>query len=172
MSEFLKMSHKLFVPSWTKLWFIALKSLFPFLFRAYDLPFVSDDIQNYFLNLTDHAIELRQQSKERPDDFFAFLLRLKEKKNFVTIDIAAHTATYFLDVYETSSVVLTHALYRLAQNKRCQTRLRQEIDKFEGRCDAEVIADMKYLDHVFNGAIVHIPIYSIHNDPLLHPNPR
>lgn len=182
-----------------------MSSVFPLLSRIYEMPFVAADIQNYFLDLTAQAIELRNGQPQKPDDYLNFLLKLKEKKGFVNMDVAAHTTTYFLDAYETSSIVLTHALYRLAQNPQCQRKLRQEIVECGTTVDADVIGNLVYLDQVFNetlrisvpgfgiskvctesieltnyngkpvmiepGTIVHIPIYSIHNDPDLHPNP-
>lgn len=205
-SEFFEMSHNLFEPSWLKLWYITMSSVFPLLSRIYDMPFVAANIQNYFLNFTEQAIELRNGLPEKPDDYLNFLLKLKAKKGFGITDVAAHTTTYFLDAYETSSIVLTHALYRLAQKPRCQQKLRQEIaTECAAGVDADVIGNLLYLDQVFNetlrisvpgfgiskvcteqielinydgnpvtvepGTIVHIPIYSIHNDPELHPNP-
>lgn len=170
------------------------------------MPFVAANIQNYFVNFTAYAIESRNGLPDKPDDYLNFLLKLKAKKGFGVTDVSAHTTTYFLDAYETTSIVLTHALYRLAQNPGCQQKLREEISR---ECDAvfdyDTISNLMYLDQVFNetlrisvpgfgiskvctesiefnnyngkpvtiepGTIVHIPIYSIHNDTELHPNP-
>lgn len=148
------MSHTLFTPSYKKLWFITLKSLFPALFKFYELPFVTADIEKYFLNLTDQAMRLRKSLNEKPDDYLNFLLKLQEKRDFQLMDIAAHTITFFLEAYETSSIVLTHALYRLAQNKECQHKLRQEINECHGNIDFDIISNMKYLEQVLNGNFI------------------
>lgn len=150
-SEFSIMSTQLFKPSWIKLWFITIRSIFPILSNIYDLPFVRSDIQTYFIHLTEYAIDLRKQLNDKPDDYLSFLLRLKLKKNLKTTDIASHLTTYFLDAYETTSIVLTHVLYRLAQNKKCQIKLRDEIMKYENDHSFEAISGMVYLDQVFNG---------------------
>lgn len=155
-SEFLQVSHKLFTPSYWKLWFITFKSVFPYLFKYYEMPFVTPEIEKYFINLTSDAVELRQQHTDKPDDYLNFLLKLKEKRNYGIPDVAANTITFFLDAYETSSIILTHALYRLAQNPHCQTKLRQEITNSNGNIDFEVLSNMEYLDHVFNGMVKHI----------------
>ncbi|XP_037039727.1 probable cytochrome P450 28a5 [Bradysia coprophila] len=204
-SEFLHVAHKVFATSSWKLWFITFKSIFPFLFKYYEMPFLAADVDQYFLNLTDTAIKIRNESDDKPDDYLNFLLKLKEKRNLETVDVAAHSITFFLDAYETSSIVLTHALYRLAQNKDCQTKLREEIAECDGTLNFDVLSNLKYLDQVFNetlrisppgfvvmkvcteqtelinhdgkpvtiekGTVVHIPIYSIHNDPDYFPNP-
>lgn len=148
-SEFLRVSRHLFTPSYWKLWFITLKSVFPYLFKYYEMPFVTANVQEYFINLTSNAVQLRRQLVEKPDDYLNFLLRLKEKRNYEMVDVAANTITFFLDAYETSSIVLTHALYRLAQNPQCQAKLRQEIA--DRNMDFEVLSNLEYLDHVFNG---------------------
>lgn len=150
-SEFLQVSHKLFTPSYLKLWFITFKSVFPFLFKYYEMPFVTPIIEKYFINLTNEAVQLRQQLTTKPDDYLNFLLKLKEKRNYSITDVAANTITFFLDAYETSSIILTHALYRLAQNPHCQTKLRHEIQNYNGEFNFELISNLEYLDHVFNG---------------------
>lgn len=150
-SEFLHVAHKLFATSNWKLWFITFKAIFPYFFKHYEMPFLASDVEQYFLNLTDQAINIRNQSVDKPDDYLNFLLKLKEKRNFETIDVAAHSITFFLDAYETSSIVLTHALYRLAQNTNCQMKLRQEIAECKENLSFDVLNNLKYLDQVFNG---------------------
>lgn len=150
-SEFLQVSRKLFTPSYWKLWFITFKSVFPFLFKYYEMPFVIPDIEKYFINLTNEAVHLRQQLSTKPDDYLNYLLRLKEKRKYSNTDVAANTITFYLDAYETSSIILTYALYRLAQNPHCQIKLRQEIQDFNGEFTYEIISNSEYLDQVFNG---------------------
>lgn len=151
-SEFLQMSRKLFTPSYLKLWFITFKSVFPYLFKYYEMPFLSAEIEKYYVSLTDEAIKLRQQLANKPDDYLSFLLRLQEKRDLPLMDVAAHTITFFLDAYETSSIVLTHALYRLAKNPRVQTKLREEVLDCKENINFEVLSGLEYLDQVFNGS--------------------
>lgn len=150
-STFLQVSHILFTPSYWKLWFITFKSVFPYLFKYYEMPFITPDIEKFFINLTADAIQLREQQVEKPDDYLNFLLKLKEKRQHSITDVAANMITFFLDAYETSSIVLTHALYQLAKNPHCQSKLRQEITDCNGHMDFEILSNLKYLDCVFNG---------------------
>lgn len=71
------------------------------------MPFLSADVDKYFISLTDRAIRMRNASSEKSDDYLNFLLKLKEKRSLETVDVAAHSITFFLDAYETSSIVLT-----------------------------------------------------------------
>lgn len=106
-SEFLHVAHKLFATSNWKLWFITVKAIFPSIFKWYEMPFLASDVEQYFLGLTERAISLRNESADKPDDYLSFLMKLKEKRNLATVDVAAHSITFFLDAYETSSIVLT-----------------------------------------------------------------
>lgn len=167
-SEFLQVSHKLFTPSYLKLWFITFKSVFPWLFRYYEMPFVTSDIEKYFVNLTGEAIDMRQQLTEKPDDYLNYLIKLKEKRMHYDVnDIAANTITFFLDAYETSSIVLTHALYRLAQNPHCQQKLRQELADCGENLSFEVLSNLEYLDQVLQGKL---PFFRLLNSHLIYFN--
>lgn len=150
-SEFLQVSHNVFTPSMWKLWFITFKSVFPYLFTYYEMPFITTDVERYFMRFTELAVELRNQQQDKPDDYLNFLMKLKEKRSHMPKDVAANTITFFLDAYETSSIILTHALYQLAKHPQCQAKLRQEIAECNGNIDFDVLTRLEYLDHVFNG---------------------
>lgn len=70
------------------------------------------------------------------------------------MDMAAHTITFFLDGFETSTAVIAYALYHLACNVDVQKKLREEINeciRVNGKLSYDSILDMEYLDQVFNG---------------------
>lgn len=117
----------------------------------YKMPFITPDAEQYFMGLAQFAVELRKQQQEKPDDYLNFLLKLKEKRAHSLADVTANTITFFLDAYETSSIILTHALYQLARHPLCQAKLRQEIADCNGNIDFDVLSRLVYLDHVFNG---------------------
>lgn len=121
------------------------------MFQFVDLPFVSHDVTEFFVNLTNDAINLRNKSIEGRKDFLDFLLKLQERKKLNIDDMAAHTITFFLDGYETSSIVLSHALYQLSKHHDCQQRLRDEIISYGDDINYETITDMPYLDQILNG---------------------
>lgn len=150
-SPILQVARSLFRPSPLKLLYITLKSVFPYLFRMYDLPFVTKDITEFFVNLTDKAMGIRKANGIQRDDYLNFLLQMQKRKHLDLDDMTAHTITFFLDGYETSSIVLSHALYQLAKCVDVQTRLRDEINAYGGEIDYETVTDMQYLDQVLNG---------------------
>lgn len=69
--------------------------------------------------------------------------------------LASQAFTFFTAGYETSSTMMSNALYELALNQKIQDRLREEINqtlaKFGGNLTYENIKEMKYLDKVCKG---------------------
>lgn len=128
--------------------------LFPSVIKHFPFALVDKKIERFFTKLMEDAIALRQTSQINRDDFLSYLLELQKKKNLQTVDMAAHTLTFFLDGFETSSGVLAHTLFRLADNPDVQTRLREEIREVmakDGSINYENLSQMEYLDQVFNG---------------------
>lgn len=124
-------------------------SIFPFLSSFFSIGFMAPDLNEWFLNLTKQAIEMRQQSTAR-DDFLNFLVELKTKKNRSVEDLSGHAFTFFLDGFETSSHFLSSALNELAKNEHIQTKLRAEVLSVNDY-DWDEINRLPYLDNVFDG---------------------
>lgn len=111
-------------------------------------------VEQFFQNLLNDAIKMRKESNIEREDFLSYLLDLKEKKNLSKMDMAAHTITFFLDGFETSTAVISYALYHLACNAHVQKKLRNEINeciRVNGSLSYDSILEMEYLDQVFNG---------------------
>lgn len=97
---------------------------------------------------------MRKESQTVREDFLSYLLELKEKKNLSKMDMASHSITVFLDGFETSTAVISYALYHLACNPHVQKKLREEINeciRVNGSLSHDSIIEMEYLDQVFNG---------------------
>lgn len=64
--------------------------------------------------------------------------------------LAGHTLSLFLDGTETSSTVLSYALYELALNPHCQEKALEEltriIGKYDGTITAEGLQEMIYVE--------------------------
>lgn len=128
---------------------------FPYILKIYSRPFLSKRSEKYFIGLMEYAIKLRKENQINRLDFLNYLLQLQEKKNLSTLDMAAHTLTFFFDGFETSSVLISNCLYLLAQNQNIQDHLRNEINSALLNCENhddifELINDLSYLDNVIN----------------------
>lgn len=109
-------------------------------------------LENSFIRIMTDAISHRLESNTKRDDFLSHIASVKQRKNQSEIEAAAHGWTLYFDSYETTSVVLMHALYEIANDKRVQDKLREEIFEnldVDGNLSFEKISDLKYLDQVF-----------------------
>lgn len=108
--------------------------------------------ENGFIRLMMDAITRRLESNTKRDDFLSHIVTVKQRKNQSEIEAAAHGWTLYFDSYETTGVVVMHALYEIANDKRVQEKLREEILEnldADGNLSFEKISELKYLDQVF-----------------------
>ncbi|XP_063221876.1 LOW QUALITY PROTEIN: cytochrome P450 6k1-like [Bacillus rossius redtenbacheri] len=104
------------------------------------------------------AEEIKQDSK------YINLGKLKTDKSDIKLeddDFAAQAFVFIVAGFETSSSVITFALYELARNPAIQDRLRREIqtvlDKNNSEVTYEAIADMTYLEMVVSETLRKYP---------------
>lgn len=134
--------------------YYTLLQAFPFMSKFYQMKVIPERIESFFTKLMDDAIKLRLDSKIERDDYLNYMIQLSKKKNLKHVELAAHTVTFFLDGYETSSNVISHVLYQVARHLAVQIRLRQEIQESIAEHNGvtyESMNGMTYLDQVFQG---------------------
>uniref|UniRef100_A0A1B0CV55 Cytochrome n=1 Tax=Lutzomyia longipalpis TaxID=7200 RepID=A0A1B0CV55_LUTLO len=105
----------------------------------------------FFVNLMEDSIQMRKGGRELREDYLSYLIELQAKKDLTTHRIMAHAMAFFVCGFETSSVVLSFALYQLAKNADIQEKLRNEIRKIvekNGKLSYSVIQEMPYLEQV------------------------
>lgn len=149
-----KMGSSIFETTPKLVVYFILLQVFPFLSKLIKISMISKKIELFFTRLMDDAIKMRIESKSQREDFLHYLLQLKEKRGLQPVDMAAHTLTFFLDGFETSSSVIAQCLYQLAKNQDVQATVRHEIEQSlqkHGSITFEGINEMGYLDQVFNG---------------------
>ncbi|GAB0089202.1 Cytochrome P450 [Sergentomyia squamirostris] len=144
------------------IYFIAVQFV-PTLRKFLKMAFVPAGVENFFVNLMKDAIELRKKSKIDRADYLHFLLELQQKKNLSELDMVSHAITFFVDGFETSSIVLQFILYELAKDKVVQQKLRKEIRETlskNGEITYDIAAEMPYLEQVVSEALrLHPPAY-------------
>ena len=128
---------------------------------------VPKDVSGFFMKVVKDTIHYRETNKVSRNDFLQILIDLKNQdSNALTIEeAAAQCFVFFLGGFETSSTVMTFALYELARNPHLQEKVRHEIntvlDKHDGKITYEAIQEMKYMDQVINEALRMYPPLSI-----------
>lgn len=101
------------------------------------------------------------------NDFFQALLQIQEKHGYDDTYLAGHAMALYLDGTESSSIVMSYALYELARNPQCQQRMYDEVKavlaKYNGEITYDAVQEMQYTEwvmletirmhpHVFNMA--------------------
>lgn len=160
-----KMGKDMLASDWKAVVYFILIFIFPFLRNFWKISLINKESENFFTNLMEEAVKYRQTNKIDRADYLNFLIQLKGKKNLTSLDMAAHGVTFFLDGFETSSIVIAYAFYELAKNKLAQEKLRKEIKEYtitHGKIDYDVINEMPYLDQVFYEALrMHPPLFNL-----------
>ncbi|CAD7092566.1 unnamed protein product [Hermetia illucens] len=136
----------------TQLYFV-LAAFLPNITNIYRLQLVKPESEKFFTDLMETAIQLRKETKSDRIDFLNYLLQLQEKKHLSTLEMAAHTMTFFLDGFETSSVLISNCLHLLADHRDIQQKLRDEINyafTSKGGLSYEKLLDLSYLDQCIN----------------------
>lgn len=113
---------------------------------------------NRLVHIVESNLKFREKNKIVRNDFLDILKALKNKPGeykFTDEDIVAHAAGFFVDGFETSSVILSFAIYEIAANINVQEKLRNEIEeickKRNGDITYEDVQEMNYLDCVVKG---------------------
>lgn len=153
-----KYASTIFQSDFAMIVYFILITFFPILKKVYTRPFVSKEVNDYFRDLMRQAIALRKEKNIQRDDYLNYLLEMNKKKPMTEIEMAAHTVTFFLDGYETSSIVIAMTLHELAKNPRVQQKLRDEING-SYPLNFDSIHALPYLDQVIHESLrMHPPL--------------
>ena len=129
-----------------------LKGIMNSLVSHFPWQMVSKDVEDFFANLTNDAINYRTDNNTGQDDMLAHAITLKQVKKLPDMDILGHCMTLFLNSFETSALTLQNMLYQLGMNSKVQEKLRSEIiEKIKTDEDFtfENVSELSYLDQVF-----------------------
>ncbi|NP_001352069.1 cytochrome P450 6a14-like [Apis mellifera] len=165
-SEFRRLGKSIFNTNVQKIIKDRIRELTPqvYNFLLYILPL--DGISPKILKLMKETIKYRKKYDIFRPDFMNIILELKKHPEKINIDItnellAAQIFIFFAAGFETSSTLISNALYELALNPNIQDKLREEIKKFESQNDEEwkyeTIKKMDYLEKVIQETLRKYP---------------
>lgn len=125
-----------------------------------------DKAADYFMGIISQTLKYRKANNITRGDFLDMMVELKSKlgeNDFTELDITSHAIGFVTDGLETSSIVLSYALYELGVNLDMQEKLRKEIDlileKHKGVLSYEALQEMVYLEQFFCGNFIFIVTY-------------
>ncbi|XP_011706704.1 PREDICTED: probable cytochrome P450 6a13, partial [Wasmannia auropunctata] len=134
--------------------------------RARFLPKKADD---FFRNLVSDVMEQRRKETTSRNDFLQLMANLErtEGDTFDLDVLASHAVSFFIDGYETSSVVLNFIGFNLATHPKVQEKLREEVmsvlNKHDGVITYEALKEMTYMDQVINESQRIVPSLGVLN---------
>lgn len=131
-----------------------LSTLYPFLNNFGKISFAADHQINSYIAMMRRAVETREKNPIRHSDFLDYLMKLRKKKN-LSIDSLSSYAIAF-DGFDTTSSVISNALYEIAKNREVQIKLRDELKKSmptEQDYTYENVVNHEYLDQVWHGKL-------------------
>ncbi|KAJ3618423.1 hypothetical protein MTP99_006420 [Tenebrio molitor] len=119
---------------------------------------------DFIMNMVQDTIEYREKNNFTRNDFMQLLISMKNNKSVdvdgpegkpLTMDeLASQALVFFAAGFETSSTLMTFALYELAKHQQIQETLRNEISsvlqKHNNQISYDSIQDMKYLSQVID----------------------
>ena len=160
-SEFRKYGKQIFVE--TK--FVMFKRIFGMAFpkvaKFLNLSTIRMDVADFILKTVEDTIEYREKNNYNRNDFLQLMMKLKnnpsdpDEKPLTMDEVASQCFVFFGAGFETSSTLMSFALYELAKHQDIQEKLRVEInsvlDKHDKQVTYESIQDMKYLSQVIDG---------------------
>ncbi|KAL7036962.1 hypothetical protein ACKWTF_009015 [Chironomus riparius] len=145
------MSKKLSSPPKKTVLFMIIAEIFPICRKFLPMKFITDDVEEFFLDFFERSMRLRKRTGIKVDDFLDYVISLREKKKLSHKDVAGHLTTFFSDGLETTSLLIAHTLYELANNEGVQCKLRDEINRYIDTYDEisyDVLNEMAYLELV------------------------
>lgn len=125
-SELRNMSKQLSNPSGLTILKVLLVSAFPFLKSFLKIQFIPNNVNNFFFDLLDQAIDYRTKHKIAREDYLDYLIKLQNKKGLSNRELAGHSTTFFSDGLETSSISIAFILYEVTKTF-CARKLIAEV---------------------------------------------
>jgi cytochrome P450 family 6 len=146
---------------------------FPELALYFNISTQPKDITDFFINVVKDTIDHREKKNYTRNDFMQLLIDMKngkqeggvsDGKSLTLEEVAAQSFVFFLAGFETSSTLMTFALYELARHPDIQEKVRSEVEtvlaKYDGEVSYDAIQDMKYMNQVIDGEVLCVKKYS------------
>lgn len=112
-SNIQRMSKRLSSPPKKTFFFMMFAEIFPAIRHLLPMKFITDDVEEFFLNFFERSMRLRKRNGIKVNDFLDYVISLRETKKLSHKDVAGHLTTFFSDGLETTSLLIAHTLYEV-----------------------------------------------------------
>lgn len=154
-NEFREMGKKIFQPSFATGMKFLLLIFVPFVSKLVKFRFLPEDIAIWLSKVLQNNISERKEKPLPQEDLFQWLINGVESDKMDDHTAINHAFSFFIEGFETSSNVMSFALYALAKNTDIQQRLREEVkevlEQHDGQFTFDALQGMVYLDSVIQG---------------------
>ncbi|XP_011865321.1 PREDICTED: cytochrome P450 9e2-like [Vollenhovia emeryi] len=137
----------------------------PTLARLIKLKFIRQKIADFFRNLVQNTIKIRDEKGIVRPDMLQLMMesRGKEGKAELSVDdMVAQAFIFFFGGFDSTSTLMCFAAHEIAVNQDIQEKLQKEIDQVledtNGQAPYEAVNGMEYLDAVINEALRMYPV--------------
>uniref|UniRef100_A0A1B6GTW7 Cytochrome P450 n=1 Tax=Cuerna arida TaxID=1464854 RepID=A0A1B6GTW7_9HEMI len=129
-------------------WKTTILLLMPKLRNLIRMKFVATEVNDYLESVVHETVQYRRKNNVNRNDLFQYFMK---KSGDDYKELMFYGMTFFLEAFETSSMVASHTLYELAMNPHVQDQLFEElygafVDKED--IDYETLNNLSYLDKV------------------------
>lgn len=115
-SKIRALARGVFQPNWRLFVIIAIQPIFPALSKKIKVRFVPKKEAAFMTELLEETLRYRKENKVVRQDYVDYLIHLQEKKGLSLVEMTAHTASFFFDGIETSSLTLSNLFYEVGWN--------------------------------------------------------
>lgn len=161
-TEFRTMGRKVFAADKWLLAKFFLYTMFPETARFFGGRTTAMDVESFFMGIVKDTVRYRENNETNRKDFMNLLIGLKNApagQNITINELAAQSFVFFLAGFETSSTVMTFALYELMLQPDIQQKGRDEVkrilEKYDGKLTYEAVLEMTYIDQILDGKKIH-----------------
>ncbi|XP_011297611.1 probable cytochrome P450 28d1 [Fopius arisanus] len=134
--------------------------LFPASSRFFTNRYLPEWVNTFFMQMVDDIKSMRTDEKMVRTDILEHISDYLRNKSLSEDELAGHAFGFLLEMYETSSLTLSHMCYFVAKYPRIQEKMRNEVDDVIGKhgtISYEAINDMTYVEQVLRETLRFFP---------------
>lgn len=128
------------------------------LLKLLRFPVLKRDVSRFFMKVVKDMVDYRDKNGVYRKDFMQLLIKLECDKVITLNELAAQAVIFYFGGFETSSTVMTFALYEMALHQHIQDKVREEIElvlrKHDGEITYEAVSEMYYMHQVIEGKLI------------------
>nr|QYA71977.1 cytochrome P450 [Anoplophora glabripennis] len=176
--ELLKQGRSFFDDQWNIYKNISVLTIPRHILVKLNFRIMTREFEKYFSNLFQNIMKYRKEREIKRGDLADIIIRLTEKHEdehdfsgkkpidpINSNEFVSQMVVFFAAGFETSSSAQTFALYELAKNPECQSKLRMEINdilaKYDNKLTYDAVMEMKYLEQVVDETLRLYPVFPI-----------